>query len=39
MKNLNPLHPGEGIVEEKLPHADLVLPWPWNEMEREDWRV
>ena len=36
MKNLDPLHPGEGIVEKKLPHAGLILPWPWNQVERED---
>ena len=33
-KNLDPLHPRKGIVEKKLPHADLILPWPWNQMER-----
>ena len=25
VKNLDPLHPGEGITEKKLPHADLIL--------------
>ena len=36
MKNLNPLDPGYGIAEKKLPHADLTLPRPWNQVERED---
>jgi len=35
-KNLNPLLPREGIVEKKLPHAGLILPWPRNQVERED---
>ena len=34
MKNLNPLDPGYGIAEKKLPHADLILPRPWNQVER-----
>jgi len=33
-KNLNPLHPGYGIAEKKLPHADLILPRPWNQVEK-----
>ena len=35
-KNLDPPLPKEGIVEKKLPHAGLILPWPWNQVERED---
>ena len=35
-KNLNPLLPREGIAKKKLPHADLILPRPWNQVERED---
>ena len=35
-KNLDPPLPREGIVEKKLPHAGLILPWPWNQVERED---
>jgi len=38
-KNLNPLLPREGIAKKKLPHADLILPWPWNQVEREDFRI
>jgi len=36
-KNLNPLLPREGIAKKKLPHADLILPRPWNQMEMMDW--
>ena len=35
-KNLNPLLPREGIAKKKLHHADLILPRPWNQVERED---
>ena len=35
-KNLDPPLPREGIVEKKLPHAGLILLWPWNQVERED---
>ena len=37
-KNLNPLLTREGIAKKKLPHADLILPRPWNQMEMMDWR-
>ena len=37
MKNSNPRHPREGIVERKLSHADLTRPRPWNQMEMMDW--
>ena len=37
--NLNPLLPREGIAKKKLPHADLILPWPWNQVERVDFRI
>ena len=36
-KNLNHRHPREGITKKKLPHADLFLPRPWNQMEMMDW--
>ena len=36
VKNLDPPLRREGIVEKKLPHAGLILPWPWNQVERED---
>ena len=36
VKNLDPPLPKEGIVEKKLPHAGLIFPWPWNQVERED---
>ena len=36
-KNLNPLLPKEGIAKKMLPHADLILPRPWNQMEMMDW--
>ena len=35
-KNSNPQLPREGITKKKLPHAGLILPWPWNQVERED---
>ena len=35
-KNLDPPLPREGIVEKKLPHVGLILPWSWNQVERED---
>ena len=38
-KNLDPPLPEEGIVEKKLPHAGLVLPWTRNQVERVDWRI
>ena len=38
-KNLNPGHPGEEIVERVTHHADLILPWTWNQVERVDWRI
>ena len=37
MKSSNPRHPREGIMERKLPHAGLILSWPWNQVERMDW--
>jgi len=36
VKNLNPLLPKDGIKEKMIPHADLILPRPWNPMERKD---
>ena len=36
MKNLNLLLPKDGIKEKMTPHADLILPRPWNPMERKD---
>ena len=36
VKNLNLLLPKDGIEEKMIPHADLVLPRPWNPMERKD---
>ena len=36
MKNLNLLLPKDGIEEKMIPHADLILPRPWNPMERND---
>jgi len=35
-KNLNPGHPREEIVERVTHHADLILPWTWNQVERGD---
>ena len=26
-------------MKKKLPHADLILPWPWNQVERVDFRI
>jgi len=28
--------PREGITKRKLPHAGLILPWPWESKEMED---
>ena len=36
VKNLNLLLPKDGIKEKMIPHADLILPRPWNPMERKD---
>ena len=36
MESLNPLHTRERIEEMKLPDADLIIPRPWNQVERED---
>ena len=30
VKNLNLLLPKDGIEEEMIPHADLILPRPWE---------
>ena len=38
-KNLNSGHPREEIVERVTHHADLILPWTWNQVERVDWRI
>ena len=38
-KNLNPGHPGEEIVGRVIHHADLILPWTWNQVERVDWWI
>ena len=38
-KNLDPQRPGKAIVESKLPHVDLILSWPWNQVKREDLRL
>ena len=35
-KNLNLLLPKDGIEVKMIPHADLILPRPWNPMERKD---
>ena len=35
VKNLNLLLPKDGIEEKMIPHADLILPRPWNPMERK----
>ena len=35
-KNLNPGHPREEIVGRVIHHADLILPWTWNQV---DWRI
>ena len=35
-KNLNPGHPREEIVGRVIHHADLILPWTWNQVERVD---
>ena len=36
MKNLNLLLPKDGSKEKMIPHTDLILPRPWNPMERKD---
>ena len=36
VKNLNLLLPKDGIEEKMIPHTDLILPRPWNPMERKD---
>ena len=36
---LTPLHPGEEIMEKKLPHTDLILPWSWNQVERKSFWI
>ena len=33
---MNPLLPKDGIKEKMIPHTDLILPRPWNPMERKD---
>ena len=38
-KNLNPGHPREEIVGRVIHHADLILPWTWNQVERVDWWI
>ena len=38
-KNLNPRHPREGIVVLVTHHADLILSWTWNQVERVDWWI
>ena len=35
-KNLNLQLPKDGIEEKMIPRADLVLPRPWNPVERKD---
>ena len=35
-KNLNPSHPREKIVGRVIHHADLILTWTWNQVERVD---
>jgi len=34
-ESLNLLLPRDGIEEKTIPHADLILPWPWNPIERK----
>ena len=36
VKNLNLMLPKDGIEEKMIPHTDLILPRPWNPMERKD---
>jgi len=36
VNTLNPLLPKDGIEEKMVPHTDLILPRPWNPMERKD---
>ena len=33
---MNPLLPKDGTEEKMIPHTDLILPRPWNPMERKD---
>ena len=33
---MNPGHPREEIVGRVIHHADLILPWTWNQVERVD---
>ena len=35
-RNLDPLLPREEIVKRVTHHADLILPWTWNQVERVD---
>ena len=32
---MNLLLPRDGIEEKTIPHADLILTWPWNPIERK----
>ena len=32
---MNLLLPRDGIEEKTIPHADLILPRPWNPIERK----
>jgi len=34
-ESLNLLLPRDGIEEKTIPHADLILPRPWNPIERK----
>ena len=34
-ESLNLLLPRDGIEEKSIPHADLILPRPWNPIERK----
>ena len=33
-RNLDPLLPREEIIEQMIRHADLILPRPWNQVEK-----
>ena len=33
---MTPLLPKDGTEEKMIPHTDLILPRPWNPMERKD---
>ena len=35
-RNLDPLLPREEIIEKMIHHANLILPRPWNQVERVD---